>query len=149
LDYLSYLDEAERVITERTVSASDWESATGWHLDATGWCSGDRCIPVSAVTAGASHDPAHDSAQDPAHGSARFDTVRLAEACQRAVVIDDDTGTVAVGPAFGSVEDTRLGRPVPDVELVDRHGSAIRLSRIVSAAVARRRRLLIHAWAPW
>ncbi len=123
------------MITQRTVSAHDWEAATGWHLDASGWCSGDRCIPVAAVRA--------------ADGSDRFDTVRLAEACSRSTMIDDDTGMVAVGPAFGSLDDARLGRPVPDVELVDRHGATTRLSNIVAAAVSRRRRLLIHAWAPW
>jgi hypothetical protein len=123
------------VITERTVSASEWESATGWHLESSGWCSGDRCIPVSAVKDAVSPD--------------RFDTVRLAEASSRATVIDDESGTIAVGPAFGSIDEARLGRPVPDVELVDRHGATTRLSQVVASAVARRRRMLIHAWAPW
>lgn len=128
------------MIAERTVSAADWEAATGWHLDETGWCSGDRCIPIAAVQ----------SQSDALAASGnQFDTVRLAEACGRAVVVDEAFGVVAVGPAFGSTDDARLGRRIPDVLLTDRHGAAVRLSSIVDAAVGRRRRMLIHAWAPW
>ncbi len=82
-------------------------------------------------------------------GSDTFDTLRLAKACGRAAMLDDSTGTVGVGPAFGSTDDARLGRRVPDVGLLNRQGEAVRLASIVEAAVSRRRRLLIHAWAPW
>jgi hypothetical protein len=124
------------VITQRTVSAADWETATGWHLDDSGWCSGDRCVPAATVRVGDAT-------------AAEFDTVRLAAACSRATVIDEKTGTVAVGPAFGSIADSRLGHPIADVALIDRDGSPVSLQAVVASSTALGRRVIVHAWAPW
>ncbi len=119
------------MITTRTVSASDWQAATGWHLEDSGWCADDRCVAMTANPDGT------------------FDTVALAAACQRATVIDETSDTLAVGPAFDSLADARLGKRVPDVVLTNRAGEQVRLASIVDAAVGRRRRIVIHAWAPW
>lgn len=119
------------MITTRTVPSADWEAGTGWHLEQSGWCSGDRCVTLAANADGT------------------LDTVNLAAVCQRATVVDDATGTVAVGPAFDSVADARLGRRVPDLVLTDRSGAEVRLASLIDAAVSRRRRMVIHAWAPW
>jgi hypothetical protein len=115
-----------------SVSESEWAGATGWHLDDTGWCSGDRCVPVSGL------------ARTP---DGRFDTESIASACGRAAFRRGDL--VAVGPevsaGVGATGSIAAGAPLPDLSLVDRNGNQVTLASLVG----RRRRMVLHAWAPW
>ncbi len=116
------------MITSETVSAADWATGTGWHLEESGWCSGDRCIPLSGLT------------QDEA---GNFKTEELAAATNRAVLRSGDF--VSVGPEFGDLSAATTGAQLPDLVLQDRQGNPVSLGSLV----ARRRRMVLHAWAPW
>jgi hypothetical protein len=122
------MGQAGRMITHTMVTASEWEAGTGWHLEDKGWCQGDRCIPLNGLTR---------DAQD------RFDTAQLAAATGRAVYSVNHV--VAVGPEFGGGTGSVAGARLPDVTLTDRQGNPV----TVASLVARRRRMVIHAWAPW
>jgi hypothetical protein len=116
------------MITAQTVTAAEWETISGWHLEEKGWCSGDRCVPVAG--------PATDG---------RYQTIQLAQAMQRAVVTDG--AVVSVGPQHGDAHNpgSLAGVALPNLTLVDRQGNPVMLASLV----ARRRRMVIHAWAPW
>ena len=116
------------MITHSAVSADDWATGTGWHLEESGWCSGDRCIPLAGLT--------RDEAGN-------FQTEELASATNRGTYRSDDY--VSVGPEFGDLSAATSGSSLPDLILQDRQGNPVSLSSLV----ARRRRMVLHAWAPW
>ncbi len=116
-----------------TVSADEWAEGTGWHLEESGWCSGDRCLPLAGLTRDL---------------QGRFDTAQLAAATNRAVYSRSDAwgvGVVSVGPEHGDQSTAMVGRALPDLTLQDRNGNAVSLASLVG----RRRRMVLHAWAPW
>jgi hypothetical protein len=116
------------MITHSLVTASDWEAGTGWHLEDKGWCQGDRCIPLHGLTRDEEN---------------RFDTAQLAAATGRATFAVGDV--VAVGPEYGIGTGSVAGAALPNLLLTDRQGNPV----TVASLVARRRRMVIHAWAPW
>lgn len=126
------------MITEMTVSADEWAEGTGWHLEESGWCSGDRCIPLAGLTR---------------DHQGRFDTAQLAAATSRGVYSRPDvwgagvvgTDLVSVGPEHGDQSVAMAGRALPDLTLQDRNGNVVSLDSLVG----RRRRMVLHAWAPW
>ncbi len=125
---MAHVRQAPWMITATTVSADEWTSGTGWHLEDSGWCSGDRCIPVSGLTRDA---------------QGRFDTEQLASATSRATYRSGDV--VSVGPEHGESALGLTGAPLPEVTLTDRSGNPVTLASLV----ARKRRMVLHAWAPW
>jgi hypothetical protein len=110
------------------VDAHAWEVATGWELQDRGWCSGDRCVSLAGI------------ARNP---DGTFGTESLAAALGRATHRHGDL--VAIGPEFGSGSGAAAGAALPDLTLTDRQGNPVSLASLV----ARRRRMVIHAWAPW
>jgi hypothetical protein len=116
------------MITSTLITASEWEAATGWHLEEKGWCEGDRCIPLHGLSRDA---------------EGRFITSELAEATSRGMHVLDDV--VAVGPEYGPGTGSVAGASLPELALTDRQGNPVTLASLV----ARRRRMVIHAWAPW
>jgi hypothetical protein len=116
------------MITNSTVSAQDWEVATGWHLEEHGWCEGDRCIPLRGLTR---------------TDDGLFDTTALAHATTRASFAYGDL--ISVGPEFGDQSSGIAGSQLPSLTLQDRSGNNVTLDSLVG----RRRRMVLHAWAPW
>jgi hypothetical protein len=116
------------MITAELVTASDWETGTGWHLEDKGWCEGDRCIPLNGLTR---------------DDEGRFHTRELARVTGRALYAAD--GVVAIGPEYGTGTGAVAGTALPNVTLTDRQGNPVTVASLVS----RRRRMVIHAWAPW
>ena len=115
------------ILSEGTVSRTNFEAGTGWHLRPEGACKGQVCIPL-ADRAVASSD--------------RIDGPAVAEAIGLPVVHDEDHGVWAVGPesigsrALVSAEDA-------DFELPDLDGKPFRLSSL------RGRKVVVYAWAPY
>ena len=113
------------ITTTPTVTAADWEAATGWHLETQGLCLGDRCVPVAGITT----------------PDGRLDVVELAHRTGRPVAHDEQHDVWAVGPESEApgLRSTRL----PNLVLEDRNGLPVALHGLLG------RRLVVHAWASW
>ncbi len=113
------------ITTTPTVAPTEWEAATGWHLETQGMCLGDRCVPVAGVTA--------------SDGS--LDLEEVAKRTGRVVVHDELHGLWAVGPEANApvLSSTEL----PRLLLEDRAGNQVDLRTFLG------KRMVIHAWAPW
>lgn len=115
------------ILTEKTVSRTEFEAGTGWQLKPEGACKGSACVPLFGRAAAS---------------SGAIDAVAVAEAIGLPVVHDEDRGVWAVGPesigsrALVSAEDA-------DFELPDLDGKLFRLSSL------RGRKVLVYAWAPY
>lgn len=115
------------ILTEKTVSRTEFKAGTGWQLKPEGACKGSACIPL-LDRASASSD--------------QIDGIAVAEAIGLPVVHDEEHGVWAVGPesvgsrALASAEDA-------DFELPDLDGKPFRLSSL------RGRKVLVYAWAPY
>ena len=115
------------ILTEKTVSRTEFEAGTGWQLKPEGACKGAACVPL--------FDRAPAS-------SGQLDAVAVAEAIGLPVVHDEDRGVWSVGPesigsrALVSAEDA-------DFELPDLDGKPFRLSSL------RGQKVLVYAWAPY
>lgn len=115
------------ILTEMTVSRTEFEVGTGWQLKPEGACKGSACIPLFDRASAA---------------SGRIDAVAVAEAIGLPVVHDEERGIWAVGPesigsrALVSAEDA-------DFELPDLDGKLFRFSSL------RGQKVLVYAWAPY
>ncbi|MGA1748351.1 MAG: hypothetical protein ACO4BZ_11815 [Ilumatobacteraceae bacterium] len=103
-----------------TIDLDAFAAATGWEIKPEGACKGDVCVPL---------------------GSNR-DALAIAERLGMAVVTDDATGQVAIGPASlsGHALDSA---EAPDVVLHDLDGNEVALSQF------RGEKVVIVSWAPY
>jgi peroxiredoxin len=99
------------------VSAADFASLSGWDLRPEGLCSGEACVPV--------RDRA---VLEPSPG--RIDVVAAAVALDRPVVVDADTGVVAVGAARHQRRRALLDRQAPAFSLPDLTGTVRSLDEL-------------------
>ena len=107
-----------------SVSRSEFEAGTGWHLKTEGACQGDVCIPLS--------EPAGDL----------VDIARVAEDIGMPLVTEPEFGLWALGPA--SVGSRALASAqAPDLRLPDLDGHEFQLSSLLGQKV------LLYAWAPY
>ena len=113
------------ITTTPSVTAAEWEAATGWHLEPEGMCSGDRCVPTSGMTT----------------DSGRFDVAELSRRTGRMLAHDEAYGVWAVGPEADSP--VLASTELPHLVLEDRLGQPVDLRTFLG------RRMVIHAWAPW
>ena len=115
------------ILTEKTVSRTEFEAGTGWQLKPEGACKGSACVPLFGRVPASSHE---------------IDALAVAEAIGLPVVHDEEHGVWAVGPesigsrALVSAEDA-------DFELPDLDGKLFRLSSL------RGRKVVVYAWAPY
>lgn len=103
-----------------TIDLDAFAAATGWQIKPEGACKGDICVPL-----GTDRDP-----------------LSVAERLGMAVVTDDVSGSVAIGPASlsGHALDSA---EAPDVELHDLDGNTVALSQF------RGEKVVIVSWAPY
>lgn len=103
-----------------TIDLDAFAAVTGWEIKPEGACKGDICVPL-----GTDRDP-----------------LSVAERLGMAVVTDDVSGSVAIGPASlsGHALDSA---EAPDVELHDLDGNTVALSQF------RGEKVVIVSWAPY
>lgn len=103
-----------------TIDLDAFAAATGWEIKPEGACKGDVCVPLSS----------------------NRDALAIAERLGMAVVTDDATGQVAIGPASlsGHALDSA---EAPDVVLHDLDGNEVALSQF------RGEKVVIVSWAPY
>lgn len=107
-----------------SISKSEFESGTGWHLLPEGACQGEICIPLSMP------------AGDP------VDVARVAKDIGLPLVAAPGHNLWALGPAsIGSRALTSA--QAPDLRLPDLSGKEFRLSSL------RGQKVLLYAWAPY
>jgi hypothetical protein len=107
-----------------SVSKSEFEAGTGWHLKPEGACQGDVCIPLSKP------------AGDP------VDVARVAKEIGLPLIAAPEPNLWALGPAsIGSRALTSA--QAPDLRLPDLNGKEFRLSSL------RGQKVLLYAWAPY
>ncbi len=103
------------------IDAATFRVGTGWEIKPEGACKGEVCVPL---------------------GGGDFDVRTAAERLGMAVVSDDATGRIAIGPE--SLGGRALTTAVaPDVVLPDLDGNEVRLSD------HRGEKVIIVAWAPY
>lgn len=108
-----------------TVAVADLPAAIGWELKPEGLCRGDLCVPVRGL------------------GGPEVDLEAAAGAIGSSVLVDPDTGTVAVSVPAQDRRQALVGRRAPDFTLPDLDGTPHTLEQF-----ADRKRLLI-AFASW
>lgn len=113
------------LLDSHLVVAHEFTAATGWEPKPEGFCKGDRCVPVDG---GVDSD-----------GRVNIDLV--ADRLGMALVSDEASGTIALGPESGGPALSTA--EVPDLELPDRHGNPFRLRSLLG------RKVLLVAWASW
>lgn len=109
-----------------SVPAGTFVAASGWEPKPEGWCRDDVCVPGAAGFDGG-------------------DTVDVRSAADRlgmAIVVDEEHGLAAVGPASFSGS-TLLSAVAADPPLVDRAGNEFRLSSL------RGRKVILSAWSSY
>jgi hypothetical protein len=105
-----------------TISAGEFEAATGWEIKPDGACKGEVCVPL-----------------DQNDG---FDVPRAAGRLGMAIVHNDDFGIWAIGPE--SLGDRALVTvTAPELVLPDLDGNEFHLSSLHGQKVA------IVSWAPY
>ena len=113
------------LLTDLTMSAVDFEAATGWAAKPEGMCKGAVCVPAPGAVTG-------DGSIDVAAVSARLGM---------ALVEDADHGVWALGPESGGRALTTA--VAPELELPDADGNPFKLSAMHG------RKVLLVAWASW
>lgn len=103
-----------------TIDLDALAAATGWEIKPEGACKGDICVPL-----GDDRDP-----------------LSIADRLGMAVVTDDATGNVAIGPASFSGHALDSAE-APDVVLHDLDGNEVALSQFHGEKV------VIVSWAPY
>ncbi len=117
---LHICDDAEMIFKSADISSAAFEAATGWEIKPEGACKRDVCVPLSD----------------------NRDIPSIAQRLGMAVVTDDTTGQVAIGPASlgGKALDTAV---MPDVVLHDLDGNEVNLSRFHGE------KMVLVGWAPY
>jgi hypothetical protein len=113
------------LLTQLTMTTSDFETATGWASKPEGLCKGDMCVPAPEATT----------------GDGSVDVKIAAERLGMALVENADAGVWALGPESGGRALTTA--VAPEVELPDVNGNPFSLSSL------RGRKVLLVAWASW
>ncbi|MDW3219822.1 MAG: hypothetical protein R8F63_14505 [Acidimicrobiales bacterium] len=108
-----------------TLAAADLPAAIGWELKPEGLCRGDACVPVRGID------------------GEEVDLGAVVAALGSSLLVDDETGTVAISVAATDRRAALAGRQAPDFTLPDLDGRAHSLDEF-----AGRKRLLI-AFASW
>ena len=111
------------LLTDLTMSAVDFEAATGWAAKPEGMCKGEVCVPVSGGTDG------------------QIDIETISTRLGMALVHDADHGVWALGPESGGRALTTAA--APELELPDADGNPFKLSAMHG------RKVLLVAWASW
>ncbi len=112
------------LLTELTMSAVDFEEATGWAAKPEGMCKGEVCVPApGAVTDGA------------------VDIEAVSARLGMALVHDEQHAVWALGPESGGRALTTA--VAPELELPDADGNPFKLSAMHG------RKVLLVAWASW
>jgi len=112
------------LLSDLTMSAPDFEAATGWAARPEGMCKGAVCVPApGAVTDGT------------------VDVEAVAARLGMALVRDEHRNVWALGPESGGRALTTA--IAPDLELPDADGNPFELSAMLG------RKVLLVAWASW
>ncbi len=112
------------LLTDLTMSAVDFEAATGWAAKPEGMCKGAVCVPAAgAVTEGS------------------IDVQAVSSRLGMALVHDEQHAVWALGPESGGRALTTA--VAPDLELPDADGNPFKLSAMHG------RKVLLVAWASW
>lgn len=113
------------LLTELTMSAVDFEAATGWVAKPEGMCKGTVCVPAPGAVG----------------GDGSIDVAAVAARLGMALVEDADHGVWALGPESGGRALTTA--VAPELELPDADGNPFKLSAMHG------RKVLLVAWASW
>jgi hypothetical protein len=112
------------LLTDLTMTAVDFEAATGWAARPEGMCKGAVCVLApGAVTDGT------------------IDVEAVSARLGMALVEDDQLGVWALGPESGGRALTTA--VAPELELPDADGNPFKLSAMHG------RKVLLVAWASW
>jgi hypothetical protein len=104
------------------ITAEEFTAGTGWDIKPEGACKGEMCVPL-----------------DPRIG---FDLESTTERLRMALVPDQDSGLLAIGPE--SLGDRALvTAEAPELRLPDLDGNEFRLSML------RGQKVVIVSWAPY
>jgi hypothetical protein len=113
------------LLTDLTMTAVDFEAATGWAAKPEGMCKGAVCVP----------------APDAVGDGGSIDVPSVATRLGMALVHDDAHGVWALGPESGGRALTTA--VAPELELPDADGNPFKLSAMHG------RKVLLVAWASW
>lgn len=116
------------LLTTRTVEVDELEADTGWRIEERGACRGDVCVPLP------------ETARLP---DGTLDVDVLADRLGMPLVVDDEHGLLALGPATAPTGRALATAEAPEVVLPDHHGEEFRLSSLRGSKV------LLLAWASW
>lgn len=109
------------LVDDLDISPDDFAAHTGWAIKPEGACKGDVCVPL---------------------GSADFDAATVAERLGMAIVRDEGSSRVAIGPE--TIGDRALvTAEAPELILDDLDGNEFRLSSL------RGQKAVIISWAPY
>ena len=111
------------ILTSLSITADEFEAATGWAIKPEGACRDDRCVPLDGV----SRDP--------------LDVATVSARLNMPIVHDEALGLYALGPESGGRALTSA--IAPDLRLPDYKGGEFRLSSLKG------RKKLLVAWASW
>lgn len=112
------------LLSDLTMSAVDFEAATGWAAKPEGMCKGEVCVPVPGAV-----------------GDGSLDVEAVAARLGMALVRDEHRNLWALGPESGGRALTTA--VAPDLELPDVDGNPFELSAMHG------RKVLLVAWASW
>ena len=112
------------LLTDLTMSAVDFEAATGWAAKPEGMCKGAMCVPAPGAVVDGS-----------------IDVEVVAGRLGMALVRDDQHDVWALGPESGGRALTTA--VAPELELPDADGNPFKLSAMHG------RKVLLVAWASW
>jgi hypothetical protein len=113
------------LLTDLTMTAVDFDAATGWAAKPEGMCKGAVCVP----------------APDAVGANGSIDVPSVAARLGMALVHDDTHGVWALGPESGGRALTTA--VAPELELPDADGNPFKLSAMHG------RKVLLVAWASW
>ena len=112
------------LLSDLTMSAAEFEAATGWAAQPEGMCKGAVCVPAPGAITGGS-----------------IDVEAVAERLGMALVHDEHRNVWALGPESGGRALTTA--VAPELELPDADGNPFTLSAMLG------RKVLLVAWASW
>ena len=113
------------LLTELSMSAAEFEAATGWAAKPEGMCKGAMCVPAPGAIA----------------PDEVLYVARVAGRVGMALVEDAGRGVWAMGPESGGRALTTA--VTPELELPDADGNPFKLSAMHG------RKVLLVAWASW
>jgi hypothetical protein len=111
------------------LAPEDVTKATGWHLDASGLCRGDTCVPVRDRAA--------------LGGDDGIELAALARLLDRPLALDPEERVAVLGESAANRSGTLRSLIAPDFALPDLAGRPHRLSD------HREKKRLLIAWASW